>query len=335
MFFVASATIAAEHSELSADVESIDEHLFCHDGVPLRADVTAEILDIDRGRFSRLMGLLADKGAVKKVVGYVCPTCDGLLEHVPNEGDLWCDECEDTVPLRGRGDLGMNMWQTLPTAEKTGRTLPEPAVVTPGACPRAKVCIQFVGGDRGGATRPQLMLPREEKAIREAVNQGRFRDGFAFADPVHAASIDDIIACHRFNPGIVHLAGHGDDRHLIFVQDRDLIAEQRTLDRDQVITLFRNYPTRVTLVFFNICHSVDLAAALTEAGVVDIAIGVPGQIGDDPAIAFARTFYRQLAEGLSVRQAFELAGLQLGPAVVRPNLFSAAGVDTAAIRFGW
>src|SRR5205807_7627883 len=77
MFFVASATIAAEHSELSADVESIDEHLFRHDGVPLRADVTAEILDIDRGRFSRLMGLLADKGAVKKVVGYVCPTCDG------------------------------------------------------------------------------------------------------------------------------------------------------------------------------------------------------------------------------------------------------------------
>jgi hypothetical protein len=337
MFYVASGTIAAEHPELAEAIAALDEHLFRQRGHALRLDFTADILGIDRSRLTRLMGLFADKQVVEKAVGYVCPTCDGLMEHVPNEGDLWCDECEQSVSFRGKGDLGVAMWRALPSAETTGRPLVEPAVDLPGGCPRQAVRIQFIGGDRGGATRPQLMLPREWKAIRDAISQGKYRDGFAFADAVHAASIDDLIACHRFHPGIVHFAGHGDARSLILVEDRDLIAEQRTLDSGQLVTLFRNYPTRVKLVFFNVCHSSGLARGLAESGVVDLAIGLPGQLADDPAIAFATTFYRQISEGLTVRQAFEMAGLHSKPAPggVRHEIYSANGVDPSAIGFGW
>ncbi|MBY0461216.1 MAG: CHAT domain-containing protein, partial [Gemmataceae bacterium] len=241
-------------------------------------------------------------------------------------------ECEEAVSLRARGELGTVMWQTVPAAPTTGALLPE-SVARPEVCAREKVCIQFIGGDRGGATRPQLMLPREEKEIRDAVNLGAFRDRFAFSDTVHAASVEDVIACHRFNPGIVHFAGHGEERRLILVQDRDLLAQQRVLSAEQLVTLFRNYPKRVGLVFLNVCHSADLARGLASAGVVDMAIGVPGQLADDLAIFFARTFYRQLSDGLSVRQAFEMAGLQHAAGAARHELFAANGIVPEALTF--
>jgi hypothetical protein len=337
MYFVASGIIADEHPELAAEVESLDEHLLRHDGVPLRADVTAEILGIDRGRLNRVMGLFADKGVVRKLSGYLCPTCDGLLEHLPNEGDLWCDECEESVPLRGRGDLGMNMWQTHPGAARTGRSLPEPVAAAPSGCPGTKVCIQFVGGDRGGAGRPLVMTHREDKAIRNAINLGKFRERFAFAESVHAASIDDLIGCHRTRPGMMHLVGHGDDRELILIKDRDLITQRITLDLGQLVELFRAYPERVRLVFFNTCHSAELAKGLVESGAVEIAVGVPGRIGDDPAVDVAKTFYRQLSDGLTVQQAFAMARLQVknAPGAIGHELFTATGVDAGAVSFGW
>lgn len=336
MFFVASVTIAVEHPELADDIRAVDEHFFRHAGHPLRADFTSELLGIERGRLARLMGLYVDKGVVKKLAGYVCPECDGLMEHVPSEGDLWCGECEKSVSLRGRGDLGVGMWETLAGVAVTGESLAEDAP-EPTACPKEKVCLQFVSGDRGGAGRPLVMIHREDKAIRDAINLGHFRDGFAFADSVHAASIDDLISCYRAKPGVMHLAGHGDERELILIKDRDLIVQQSTLDLGQVVEMFRAWPHRVRLVFFNTCHSAELAKGLAESGAVDLTIGVPGRIGDDPAIDVATTFYRQLSEGLSVRRSFALALLQLKnvPSTVRHELFHAPGVDPEAVTFGW
>lgn len=334
MFFVASATIAASHPEMADAVRELDGHLAQHAGFPLRADYTAELLRIEPGQFSRLMTLFADHGVVKKQVGYACPDCDVLIEHVPHEGDLWCDECEQTVSFRGQGGLGVTLWQTQPDAVMAA--LPAPTVPATTAGTNPALCIQFIGGDRGGATRPQVMVPREEKEIRDAVNLGQFRERFVFADSVHAASLDDVIACHRACPAIVHFAGHGDERSLTLIEDRDLIARPRQLAAEQVVSLFANYPTRVRLVFFNACHSAALARTLTETGTVDFAIGVPGPIADDPAIAFAKTFYRQLSEGLTLHQAFEMARLQHKPGmnVVLHELCSATTANPASTRFG-
>jgi hypothetical protein len=276
-------------------------------------------------------------GVVNKTPGYLCPSCDGFLEHVRGEGDLWCDECEESVPLRGKGELGVNLWQTLPTADKTGWTLPEPACALPASCPRGKACIQFVGGDRGGAGRPLVMNHREDKAIRDAVGLGSFREGFTFADSLHAASVDDLIGCHRVKPGVMHFVGHGADRELILIKDRDLMTQTVTLDLAQLVDLFRAYPERVRLVFFNTCNSAELAKGLTDSGAVDLAIGVPGQVADDMAVDVARTFYRQLAEGMTVHQAFVMAMLHVKSTAgaCRHELFTATGIDARAVSFGW
>jgi SMODS-associated and fused to various effectors sensor domain len=210
------------------------------------------------------------------------------------------------------------------------------AVARPGGKGQPTTVIQFVAGDRGGGPRSQVQVPREEKGIRDAVVLGRHRDSFEFAHPVLAASLDDLIACHRARPAIVHLVGHGEERRMVLVRDRDALVEMLLLEPGQVETLFAAFPSKVRLVVFNTCRSLELARHITARGVVDLAIGVEGLIPDDHAVRFAVTFYRQLSEGLSVQAAFALAGLQLGELAgsSRPQLFAAEGVKPDLVTFG-
>jgi hypothetical protein len=71
------------------------------------------------------------------------------------------------------------------------------------------------------------------------------------------------------------------------------------------------------------------------AQVVGCAVGVHGELPDDSALAFNASFYRAIAFGRSVRDAFEqgrtavaLEGLD---AQERPRLFAAPGVDPARL----
>jgi hypothetical protein len=196
--------------------------------------------------------------------------------------------------------------------------------------------IQFVAGDRGGGPRSQIQVPREVKEIRQSVALGRNRDAFDFAHPVLAASLDDLIDCHRSLPTIIHFVGHGEERQLLLVRDRDVLVEMTPLEPHQVATLFAEFPARVRLVVFNTCRSAELAKHITVRNVVDLAVGVAGLIPDDHAVRFAATFYRQLSNGRSVQAAFNLAGLQLGDLAeaARPQLFSAPGVQPDTVVFG-
>jgi hypothetical protein len=196
--------------------------------------------------------------------------------------------------------------------------------------------IQFIAGDRGGAPRDVLQIPREDKGIRNAVGGGLFREAFGFAPSVHAASINDVISCRYYRPTIIHFVGHGSERRLLLVRDRDLLVEMTPLDLKQAETLFSNFPARVRLVVFNTCRSLELARYLTAHDVVDMAVGVEGLISDDKAIEFALTFYRLLADGENVQRAFDLAGLHLGAAdaAARPQLFASATIDPRSFVFG-
>jgi hypothetical protein len=122
---------------------------------------------------------------------------------------------------------------------------------------------------------------------------------------------------------------------MVLVRDRDPLVEMMVLNTEQVETLFANFPVKVRLVVFNTCHSLELARHLAAKAVVDVAIGVEGLISDDHAVRFATTFYRQLAEGLSVRSAFDLAGLQLSDldATSRPQMCHAAEVTPDSVLF--
>ena len=201
------------------------------------------------------------------------------------------------------------------------------------ATPGNKLVIQFVAGDRGGGPRALLQLPREEKRIRESVTLGKRRDAFEFAPSIFAASIDEVITCHLHRPSIVHFAGHGEQRNMTLVRDRDPLVDLLRLNQRDAEVLFKHFPDRVRLVVFNTCQSLDLANHLVTQNVVDMAIGIEGSIPDDHAVRFATTLYRQLADGRSAGAAFELAGLQISDldAAASPQLLHAAGVDPAVV----
>jgi hypothetical protein len=337
MFFVASATIAADHRELEGAVSALDGYLHANQGHPFRLGHAAGILRLDRDLVRRLLGLYQAQGVVKPEVGYICPECDGFLARVPGEGDLWCDICEKTFNYRGQVPIGEKLWRTVPGAAKTGWEPPAKSrEESPPAAAAGQIVIQFVAGDRGGGPRAQLQIPREEKKIKESVALGARRNAFRFAPSLFAASIDEVIACHQYRPAIVHVVGHGEERQMVFVRDRDPLVELMHLHPEQAETLFRNFPERVRLAVFNTCHSLELARHLVGKGVVEMAIGIEGKISDDHAVRFAATFYRQLAEGRSAQAAFELAGLQVShlDQSSRPQLLSAAGVDPAVVSFG-
>jgi hypothetical protein len=198
------------------------------------------------------------------------------------------------------------------------------------------VVIQFMSGDRGGGLLTQVSANREEKEIAKSVKQGKHRDRFALATPVYSASLRDVIECNRHRPQIMHFTGHGEERKLLLIRDRDALAEMQLLQPEQIEALLANYDEPVRLVVFNTCRSLGLARHITEKRVAEMAIGVEGLLNDDQAVQFAAIFYGQLAEGVSVRRSFNLATVHFAgvPASAVPQLLEAQGVDAGAVIFG-
>ena len=198
-----------------------------------------------------------------------------------------------------------------------------------------RVKIQFISGERGGGIHTQVRAIREEKEIVKAVKQGTYRDWFDFAPTIYSASVRDVIECHRHGPKILHFVGHGEERKLLLVRDRDVMGQMEPLQPEQMETLLANFTDPVRLVVFNTCLSLGLARHIIEKGAVDLAIGAESMISDEHAVLFATTFYGQLAEGLPVRRAFNLAAVHFGnvEAGVRLQLLEATGVDAGAVVF--
>ncbi|MBL8792393.1 MAG: CHAT domain-containing protein [Planctomycetia bacterium] len=336
MYYAASAVIAANHPELAAAVRALDDLLRKNTGHPVRVDFAADILHVKRDLLRRLLGLYEAHGVVQSENAYVCDACDGFLSHVAGEGDLWCDLCEKSVSFRGRELRGERVWRVLVDAATTGWIPPreEGTASRPGTESSRRTTIQFISGDRGGGLQTQVRANREEKEIRRAIQQGTHREQFLF-EAIYSASVDDVIACNRHRPGILHFVGHGEERKLLLVRDRDVLAEMQELSAEQLLELLGNYRARVRLVVFNTCLSLGLARHITEQGVVDLAIGVEGRINDDQAVQFAAAFYGQLAEGVTVRQAFGLAAVHFrtGSPAAKPQLLQASPGDAGTVVF--
>ena len=192
------------------------------------------------------------------------------------------------------------------------------------------VWLQFIAGDRGG-DQQQLLLPREEKAIKAAVK----RSPLKLLDSIHAASISDLLECTQREAEIVHFAGHGRDRQLRLLRDRDYVIEYTALSVEDLERLFRNFPRRVRLAVFNTCNSLALATHLTNQNVVDVAIGVEKLLSDTDARYFASEFYEFLADGKSIKSAHEFASFELSGAETtgRPQLREAPGIDASQVFF--
>lgn len=199
----------------------------------------------------------------------------------------------------------------------------------------SKVEVLFFAADPLSADGYQrrLLLDEEVRQIREKVRAARHRDDLDF-DMRWATRTDDLLqALNERQPDIVHFSGHGGSRGLVLVSADG--SRPHRVDAPALQRLFSVFRGKIRVVLLNACTSLPQAQAIADA--VGCAIGTPAKISDTAAIAFGASFYRAIAFGRSVQDAFDQACtalmLENFEEGEHPVLVTRAGVDASQLFF--
>lgn len=193
--------------------------------------------------------------------------------------------------------------------------------------------ILFVAGDRGGSRQNQIQMPKEYEAIQDALRASEYRNSIALAPPILAATRARLAHAYRHRATVFHFVGHGDERSLAILEDRQVLVGETELTADDLKdVLMPMQGIRVGLCVLNACESAALAEEIVDAGVVEYAIGWPTTVSDSTAIAFSRGLYGALGDGRTVLEAFRVGrsacGANEGP-VIRQG---GTGKDVALVE---
>lgn len=175
-----------------------------------------------------------------------------------------------------------------------------------------------------------LRLGQEVREIDQKIEVGSARDAFELVQQhaLRPSDLQHVLLRHR--PHIVHFSGHGSESEEIVLEDN--AGKSHFVSQQALTSLFRILKDNVRVVFLNACFSRPQAEAI--GSVIDYTVGNNKGVGDRAAITFAAAFYRALAFGRTVREAFELARLELDLVKVAgsdtPELFVREGVDPDA-----
>jgi hypothetical protein len=203
----------------------------------------------------------------------------------------------------------------------------------PGALTQhAAVTILFVAGDRGGANQFQIPIPREFTAIDNALRSSEHRAAFQLANPILAATHQQLALAYRHQPAILHFAGHGDERSLSLLVDQDLLVSTAPVFAEKLAEVLLNFPRRVRLCVLNTCESAGIAEYLVSANAVDAAIGWTGKLADVSAREFCSTFYGALGDGLALKASTDLAAASSAKV---PVLFVNQALGSVIIPAKW
>jgi len=189
--------------------------------------------------------------------------------------------------------------------------------------PVTKVRVLYLAANAD--TDERLALDEEIRDIRDKIRGAPFEQSIEI-DQRWAVRPDDILlAMNQFDPTVVHFSGHA-NIDVIAVKGED--GSSRSISKEALVTLFQTVGN-AQVVILNGCFTDTNAEAITQY--VPCAIGMTNTISDDAAIAFAGSFYRALAYGRSIQQAFDQARtsimLQGIPEQDVPRLHARSGID--------
>lgn len=160
--------------------------------------------------------------------------------------------------------------------------------------------VLFLGANPSDTT--QLALGNELRAIDQALQLARFRDSFEL-EQQWAVRVEDLQRClMRYQPHVVHFSGHGSQYNELILEDQN--GRRRPVSSRAISTLFSLLKDNIRCVVLNACFSEAQADAIAQH--VECVVGMSQAIKDASAIAFAASFYEALANGRSVRSAFDL-----------------------------
>ena len=180
----------------------------------------------------------------------------------------------------------------------------------------------------------QLQLAKEVNKIDNVIQKAKYRDQFELKQR-HAVNITELQELLlRFEPSIVHFSGHGSQKSsIILEQENGSSVEVPPKALTNLFRIVNSNKKNIQCVLLNACYSEKQAEAIAEY--IPCVIGMSTAISDEAAIKFATSFYRALANGLSVKSAFELGlndlDLQSIPEAGTPKLKFALGMDPAKV----
>ncbi|HVM60187.1 MAG TPA: CHAT domain-containing protein [Verrucomicrobiae bacterium] len=212
----------------------------------------------------------------------------------------------------GRGD------QRQPFAHKSG------AETTMGLV-KPKVKVLFLAASPEASAR--LRLDREIREIDSVLQKSGKGETFELK-PHLAVEVEELQGyVLRHSPRIVHFGGHGTASAEIVLEDK--AGKRNPVSVQALGDLFRVVSGEVRCVVLNACYSLAQAKAISEH--IDCVVGIDGSIDDEAAIAFTSGFYRGLAYGRKLREAFDLGcdqiALQNLKEEQKPKLVVKPGID--------
>ena len=120
--------------------------------------------------------------------------------------------------------------------------------------------------------------------------------------PVLALRREDLTkALQQTRPSLVHFSGHGGGSPGLYLEDAQ--GEAQLVSTEALARVFRLLEDDVQAVVLNACLSEPQAKAIGRH--IGYVVGTADSIGDEAATRFSVGFYRALAAGQSVEQAFQ------------------------------
>jgi hypothetical protein len=188
---------------------------------------------------------------------------------------------------------------------ENGTALRMPVPVNEKQMKSKKIRILFLSANPW--TTARILVDEEAREVFEKLQEGSYRNRFILHKhfAIRPADIQRLLMMHR--PHIVHFSGHGSKRHRIILGG--LPGRGKQIEPQPLVDVFALYRKHVQLVFLNACFTRTQAKSLSQ--VIDYSIGAGKPIGDKEGVAFAGAFYRGLAFGYSVKEAFASATAEL------------------------
>ena len=162
-----------------------------------------------------------------------------------------------------------------------------------------RVTILFLAANPKSTSR--LQLDEEAREITHKLLVAEHRDAFELVTQWAVRPDDLLQALNQYQPHVVHFSGHGTGTEgLMLAGDGDTVRPVSGLALGH---LFGTLKDRIRVVMLNACHSRVLAEDITKH--IDCVVGMKRAVKDAAAIRFAASFYRALAFGRSVKNAFD------------------------------
>lgn len=168
-----------------------------------------------------------------------------------------------------------------------------------------KIRILFLSANPLNTSR--IRVDEEAREIFEKIEEGKAREAFELLK-YPATRVSDLLRLLlKHKPHIVHFSGHGSMEREIILEDA--FGKGKKIDRQALANLFRILKDDIKVVVLNACFTKPQALALSD--IIDYTVGINKTIGDKAAVSFAGAFYRALAFGRSIQEAFELGKVEL------------------------